>query len=103
MESIATKKALEAIRPNKRQFVLSRANFPGSGVHSVHWNGKLFVAIATPLLCSSHATTGDNTAHDTDLYFSIPMMLSFQLFGIPFVGSDICGFFGKLSLQFYQV
>lgn len=39
MESIATEKALKAIRPNKRQFILSRANFPGSGVHSVHWNG----------------------------------------------------------------
>ena len=43
---------------------------------------------------------GDNTAHETDLYYSIPMMLSFQLFGMPFVGADICGFFGNCSFEF---
>ena len=39
-------------------------------------------------------STGDNHASYDDLYYSIPEMLSFQMYGIPLVGSDICGFNG---------
>ena len=103
MESISTYKALETLRPNIRPFVLSRATFPGSGSYAAHWNGKgslpqwgviLFHPCLLPTSACVCLLIGDNTAHDTDLYYSIPMMLSFQLFGMPFVGSDICGFFG---------
>ena len=40
--------------------------------------------------------SGDNHATNNDLkvYNSIPEMLSFQMFGIPVVGSDVCGFVG---------
>ena len=76
-EAVATRTALESIRQNVRSFIISRSTFPGSGVHTGHW-------------------TGDNSATAQDMYFSIPGMLSFQMFGVPLVGSDICGFIGKL-------
>ena len=41
--------------------------------------------------------TGDNHASYDDLYYSIPEMLSFQMYGIPLVGSDICGFIGMYT------
>ena len=75
-EAIATRTALENIRQNVRSFIISRSTFPGSGVHTGHW-------------------TGDNSATAQDMYFSIPGILSFQMFGIPLVGSDICGFLGE--------
>jgi len=74
MEDIATRKALETVT-GKRAFVLSRSTFPSSGTYAGHW-------------------TGDNHSSDKDMYYSIPGMLNFQMFGIPLVGSDICGFIG---------
>jgi alpha-glucosidase (family GH31 glycosyl hydrolase) len=72
MESIMTRQSLLDISPKKRPFVLSRSTFPGTGVHAGHW-------------------TGDNWSSWEHLYLSIPSILSFQLFGIPLVGADICG------------
>ncbi|CAF1098155.1 unnamed protein product [Rotaria sordida] len=71
-EAQATNQALKTIR-KKRPFVLSRSSFAGSGQFTAHW-------------------TGDNQATFEDMYFSIPAILSFNMFGITHVGADICGF-----------
>eukprot|EP00917_Polyrhabdina_sp_WS-2016_P030778 GHVP01065626.1.p1 GENE.GHVP01065626.1~~GHVP01065626.1.p1 ORF type:complete len:1088 (-),score=198.43 GHVP01065626.1:30-3293(-) len=58
----------------KRSFVFSRSTFPGVGQYIGHW-------------------LGDNDSIWQHLQSSIIGQLEFNLFGIPFVGPDVCGFF----------
>lgn len=59
-------------------YFISRSTFPGSGKYGGHWSG-------------------DNLANAEFLTFSISSLLNFNLFGVPFCGSDVCGFFGDYN------
>eukprot|EP00877_Chromochloris_zofingiensis_P000332 jgi/Chrzof1/1029/Cz01g37200.t1 len=76
-QAIATAHALKQII-KKRPFVLSRSTFAGSGVHAGHW-------------------TGDNAANWDNLRWSIPGIINSNMWGIPLVGADICGFIGNTN------
>jgi alpha-glucosidase (family GH31 glycosyl hydrolase) len=76
-EGVATAGAMQAIT-NERSLVISRSTFSGSGTHNGHW-------------------LGDNESTWPDLYYSIPGVLTFNMFGIPLVGADVCGFGGPAT------
>ena len=67
----------------------------GEGAWGFECGGSLHLIVMVTIL-------GDNSATYDDLYYSIPGMLNFQLFGIPHVGSDICGFNGE-SLRVLRI
>ncbi|CAH2091479.1 unnamed protein product [Euphydryas editha] len=76
-EAIVTFESLREVR-GKRPFVVSRASSPGLGRVAAHWSGDVF-------------------SRWHDMRASIPDLLSFSLFGIPMMGTDICGFNGDTT------
>lgn len=76
-ETIVTNSALKAIR-KKRPFIISRSTFPGQGHYGGHW-------------------TGDVVSDWTNLRRSIAGILNYNMYGIPLVGADICGFIGNTT------
>ncbi len=74
----ATREGILKARPDKRPFVLSRANFLGGHRYAATW-------------------TGDNNATWEHLKWSIPMSLNLSLSGQPFNGPDIGGFVGNAT------
>ena len=71
-ETMATSKYLQG-DTGKKPFLISRDSFVGHGQYGSVW-------------------TGDNSATQEDMKLSINQIMQFNMFGIPFVGGDICGF-----------
>lgn len=78
----ATRKGIKNANPEKRPFVLTRANFLGGHRYAATW-------------------TGDNKASWKHLKWSIPMSLNLSLSGQPFNGPDIGGFIGNATPQLW--
>jgi alpha-glucosidase len=72
----ASRDGVLAVNPDKRPFVLTRANYIGGQRYSAMW-------------------TGDNTADWQHLEESVSMVLNMGLSGQPFAGPDIGGFAGN--------
>ena len=72
----------------RRPFILSRSTTLGSGKYSFHWLGENFSNL-------------DNLKH------SISGIFNFNIYGIPFTGADICGYFdnstSELCLRWYNL
>ncbi|XP_063403845.1 maltase-glucoamylase-like [Mytilus trossulus] len=73
----------QAVGGNKRGMVISRSTYPSSGKYTGHW-------------------LGDNNSEWPDLHYSIIGIMEFNLFGIPYIGADICGFFGDSNADLCQ-
>uniref|UniRef100_A0A0N5AMQ5 Maltase n=1 Tax=Syphacia muris TaxID=451379 RepID=A0A0N5AMQ5_9BILA len=86
-EAIATQEAIYKAT-GKRGAIISRSTFPSAGHYAGHW-------------------LGDNTARWEDLRTSVIGAQEFNILGIPYVGSDICGFIGdtteELCLRWQQM
>ncbi|KAH7909433.1 glycoside hydrolase family 31 protein [Hygrophoropsis aurantiaca] len=73
MEEKTTHIAVQDILAGKRPFLISRSTFPSSGKWTGHW-------------------LGDNYSKWQYLYLNIQGVLQFQIYQIPMVGADTCGF-----------
>jgi len=76
MEIMTTHKILQksTMFKDKRMLLISRSTFAGSGAYAQHW-------------------LGDNHRTWQDMKLSIAGIMNFNMFGIPLIGADTCGFF----------
>ncbi|KAJ6533994.1 glycosyl hydrolases family 31-domain-containing protein [Mycena vulgaris] len=76
MEEKATHLVLQELQPGRDPVIIARSTFSSSGKWAGHW-------------------LGDNFSKWEYMYHSIQGILQFQIFQIPFVGADTCGFIGN--------
>jgi alpha-glucosidase len=77
-----TYEGVRKLQPNRRPFILTRAGFAGIQRYSAVW-------------------TGDNVANAENLEMAIRMCQGMGLSGVPFVGSDVGGFFDTPKPELY--
>lgn len=77
-----TREGIQSANPDKRPFVLTRANFLGGHRYAATW-------------------TGDNWASWQHMKWSIPMSLNLGLSGQPFSGPDIGGFLSDATPELF--
>ena len=63
---------------HKRPFILTRGNSIGIGKYAFHW-------------------LGDNFSNLSSMKYGISTIFTFNIFGIPMTGDDICGFFDNTN------
>jgi len=80
--TLATKQGMRHARKDKREFVLTRANYMGGHRHAATW-------------------TGDNTSNWDHLGWTVPMIINLSLSGQLFCGADIGGFFGDATPELF--
>lgn len=78
----ASRQGIRAANPDKRPFILTRANFIGGQRYAATW-------------------TGDNDSTWEHLRLSVPMVLNLGLSGQPFSGPDIGGFKGDATPELF--
>jgi alpha-glucosidase len=86
--SRATFEGQQALRPNLRPFVMTRASFAGGQRYAVTW-------------------TGDNSSTWDHLKLAVQQMLSLGLSGFSWSGADVAGFIGgaspELMTRWYEI
>ncbi|CAI6341903.1 unnamed protein product [Periconia digitata] len=80
ISSRATYAGLLRAKPGLRPFLLSRSTSPGSGSIVGHWGG-------------------DTNSRWGNMYMTIPEALTFSVAGIPFFGTETCGFNGNADME----
>lgn len=79
----ATLDGMQTAQPDKRPFLLSRANFLGGHRYGATW-------------------TGDNFSTEDHMKMSIPMTLNMGMSGQPFNGPDLGGFGNNASPELFE-